>query len=247
MQGNARRTSPSRAHLDSSARPAKSTAEPLSRTTSHSMTSLALLSVVASLFVLPTLVQAYIPAVPVNDTSSLDSSSDLIHLAFYNGVYKCVRGLKVSSALAGDADSTVHTAAPRSAASCGQRVSTTTATTPTSRPSSRGPSSLECAHSHCCTLRGSYIDWHRVSQGVLVHFDETLRTQPPTSVPWIAMISCDTNGTNPSDEDDIFTITRDLGAQAALLYSLTSEVSRGLSYASAAPGGQSVALNERSH
>lgn len=64
------------------------------------------------------------------------------------------------------------------------------------------------------------------AQGVLLHFDETLRNQPPTSVPWIAMISCDTNGTNPSDEDDIFTITRDLGAQAALLYSLTSEVSR---------------------
>lgn len=38
------------------------------------------------------------------------------------------------------------------------------------------------------------------------------------------MISCDTNGTSPSETDDIFTIVRDLGAQAALLYSLHSEV-----------------------
>lgn len=38
------------------------------------------------------------------------------------------------------------------------------------------------------------------------------------------MINCDTNGTDFSDEDDIFTITRDQGAQAALLYSLTSQV-----------------------
>jgi hypothetical protein len=38
------------------------------------------------------------------------------------------------------------------------------------------------------------------------------------------MINCDTNGTSYSQVDDIFTLTRDLGAQAALLYSLTSEV-----------------------
>jgi hypothetical protein len=58
---------------------------------------------------LPLLVKAYIPAgtaqsfrtaddevltvlfaVPTNDTSSLDSSDDLLHLAFSAGVYKCV-------------------------------------------------------------------------------------------------------------------------------------------------------------
>jgi hypothetical protein len=39
------------------------------------------------------------------------------------------------------------------------------------------------------------------------------------------MISCDTNGTSYSLEDDVFTICRDLGAQAALLYSLTSQAS----------------------
>jgi hypothetical protein len=61
-------------------------------------------------------------------------------------------------------------------------------------------------------------------QGVLIHFDEGLRNQTPSAVPWIAMISCDTNGTSPSETDDIFTIVRDLGAQAALLYSLHSEV-----------------------
>lgn len=38
------------------------------------------------------------------------------------------------------------------------------------------------------------------------------------------MINCDTNGTDYSLEDDIFTLTRDQGAQAALLYSLTSQV-----------------------
>lgn len=61
-------------------------------------------------------------------------------------------------------------------------------------------------------------------QGVLIHFNESLRDQPPAVVPWIAMINCDTNGTSFSENDDIFTITRDLGAQAALLYSLTSQV-----------------------
>lgn len=57
-----------------------------------------------------------------------------------------------------------------------------------------------------------------------MHFDEASRNQPPSAVPWIAMINCDTNGTDFSNEDDIFTITRDQGAQAALLYSLSSQV-----------------------
>ncbi|GAA6026025.1 hypothetical protein JCM11491_000360 [Sporobolomyces phaffii] len=63
----------------------------------------------------------------------------------------------------------------------------------------------------------------RYSKGVLLHFDETLRTQPPAAVPWLAMVNCDTNGTSFSDVDDIFTICRDLGAQAAVLYSLTAQ------------------------
>ncbi|GAA6061093.1 hypothetical protein JCM10212_006294 [Sporobolomyces blumeae] len=67
------------------------------------------------------------------------------------------------------------------------------------------------------------VPWTRYSKGVLLHFDETLRNQPPAAVPWLAMINCDTNGTSFSDVDDIFTICRDLGAQAALLYSLTSQ------------------------
>jgi hypothetical protein len=59
-----------------------------------------------------------------------------------------------------------------------------------------------------------------------VHFSEESRNQPPSIVPWIAMINCDTNGTDYSLEDDIFTLCRDQGAQAALLYSSTSHVSR---------------------
>ncbi|KAK4047886.1 hypothetical protein OIO90_006047 [Microbotryomycetes sp. JL221] len=68
----------------------------------------------------------------------------------------------------------------------------------------------------------SIVPWTKFSKGVLLHFDESLRLQQPSAVPWIAMVNCDTNGTNFDDELDIFTITRDLGAQAALLYSVTS-------------------------
>ncbi|KAM0790798.1 hypothetical protein ACM66B_004645 [Microbotryomycetes sp. NB124-2] len=68
----------------------------------------------------------------------------------------------------------------------------------------------------------SIVPWTKFSKGVLLHFDESLRLQQPSAVPWIAMINCDTNGTSYDDELDIFTITRDLGAQAALLYSVTS-------------------------
>ncbi|KAL4078374.1 hypothetical protein V8B97DRAFT_2021461 [Scleroderma yunnanense] len=42
------------------------------------------------------------------------------------------------------------------------------------------------------------------------------------TTPWIAFISCDGNSTNASQELDIFTLARDRGAQAALLYSLSS-------------------------
>ena len=33
-------------------------------------------------------VEAYIPALPVNDTSALNSSNDILHLYSYNGVFK---------------------------------------------------------------------------------------------------------------------------------------------------------------
>ncbi|GAA6014970.1 hypothetical protein JCM10207_008689 [Rhodosporidiobolus poonsookiae] len=130
---------------------------------------------------LPRLAEAYIPAVPVNDTSALDSSEDLVHLAFTAGVYNA----QVSRQLwQEDYDDDGN-----------------------------------------YTNVSSIVPWTRYNKGVLVHFNESLRTQPPASVPWIAMISCDTNGTSGSfsEQDDIFTICRDLGAQAALLYSLHSE------------------------
>ncbi|GAA5856817.1 hypothetical protein JCM9279_002028 [Rhodotorula babjevae] len=177
MQGTARQPS--------QARPRPSTASTLrsssaSRfTAAPTMAAVLVLGIVASILQLPTPAHAYIPAVPVNDTSSLDSSSDLLHLAFQNGVYN----------------------------------------TPISRQLWAEGFDDSGNYTNISTI----VPWTKFSKGVLLHFDETLRNQPPTSVPWIAMISCDTNGTNPSDEDDIFTITRDLGAQAALLYSLTSE------------------------
>lgn len=115
----------------------------------------------------------------------------------------------------------------------------TTATTRTSRRLCRGPSTPRWVVDACsadaklgCWQTPALIplqarefptDENPHLQGVLIHFDEGLRNQSPSAVPWIAMISCDTNGTSPSD-DDIFTIVRDLGAQAALLYSLHSEV-----------------------
>ncbi|KAH7916582.1 hypothetical protein BJ138DRAFT_995548 [Hygrophoropsis aurantiaca] len=62
-----------------------------------------------------------------------------------------------------------------------------------------------------------------ISQGALVHFSEDYSGNATTSTPWIALVSCDANSTNASQEDDIFTLARDRGAQSALLYSLKSE------------------------
>lgn len=62
-----------------------------------------------------------------------------------------------------------------------------------------------------------------LSQGVLVHFSENNSGNETTTTPWIAFISCDGNSTNASQELDIFTLARDSGAQAALLYSLSSD------------------------
>ncbi|GAA6057881.1 hypothetical protein JCM3770_001814 [Rhodotorula araucariae] len=143
------------------------------------LAALLVFALVASIFKVPTAVNAYIPAVPVNDTSNLDGSEDLLHLAFYNGVFNT--------------------------------------------PISRQLWAEGFDDNGNYTNVSSIVPWTKFSKGVLIHFDEMLRNQPPTTVPWIAMISCDSNGTSPSENDDIFTITRDLGAQAALLYSTTSE------------------------
>ncbi|KAF8973252.1 RING-7 protein [Flammula alnicola] len=63
-----------------------------------------------------------------------------------------------------------------------------------------------------------------ISKGVLVHFSEEKASNitPPTTTPWIALVSCDKNATNASMQEDIFTLARDKGAVSALLYSLYS-------------------------
>ncbi|KAF5386110.1 hypothetical protein D9615_002250 [Tricholomella constricta] len=66
-----------------------------------------------------------------------------------------------------------------------------------------------------------------ISKGALVHFSEAKVSSqtPPTDTPWIAMVSCDFNATNASQEEDVFTLARDKGAVAAvgeLLYSVNS-------------------------
>ncbi|KAH8827994.1 hypothetical protein DL96DRAFT_1601187 [Flagelloscypha sp. PMI_526] len=69
-----------------------------------------------------------------------------------------------------------------------------------------------------------------VSRGALVHFvEEKVNVKPndtegvrDTFTPWIALISCDTstwNDTHSDDELDVFTLARDMGATAAVLYS----------------------------
>ncbi|GAA6020582.1 hypothetical protein JCM8202_006310 [Rhodotorula sphaerocarpa] len=124
-------------------------------------------------------VEAYIPAQPVNDTSALNSSNDILHLFSYQGVFDTYISRQLIAQAIDNA---------------GNYTNVTT-----------------------------IVPWTRFSKGVLIHFNESLRGEPPATVPWIAMINCDTNGTSYSDTDDIFTITRDRGAQAALLYSLTSQ------------------------
>ncbi|KAG1777716.1 hypothetical protein EV702DRAFT_1222499 [Suillus placidus] len=59
-------------------------------------------------------------------------------------------------------------------------------------------------------------------QGALVHFTESLARNETTTTPWIALVSCDANSTNFSEEVDIFTMASNAGAQSALLYSLYS-------------------------
>jgi hypothetical protein len=43
------------------------------------------------------------------------------------------------------------------------------------------------------------------------------------TTPWIALVGCDANSTNASQQLDIFTLARDAGAGAAVLYSLYSQ------------------------
>lgn len=59
-------------------------------------------------------------------------------------------------------------------------------------------------------------------QGALVHFTESLALNESTTTPWIALVSCDANSTNFSEDVDIFTMANSSGAQSALLYSLYS-------------------------
>ncbi|TFK75409.1 hypothetical protein BDN72DRAFT_516783 [Pluteus cervinus] len=68
-------------------------------------------------------------------------------------------------------------------------------------------------------------DSQGVSKGALVHFSEIIANNdtPPTNTPWIALVSCDFNATDMSTDIDIFTLARDKGAVAALLYSLYSQ------------------------
>ncbi|KAF8161111.1 hypothetical protein B0H34DRAFT_366816 [Crassisporium funariophilum] len=63
-----------------------------------------------------------------------------------------------------------------------------------------------------------------LSKGVLVHFSEEKASNltAPTTTPWIALVSCDQNATDASQEEDVFTLARDKGAVSALLYSLYS-------------------------
>ncbi|KAH9916935.1 hypothetical protein B0H21DRAFT_770407 [Amylocystis lapponica] len=62
-----------------------------------------------------------------------------------------------------------------------------------------------------------------VTQGAFVHFSEAEFTNATTITPWIALISCDANATNPSALD-VFTLAKQAGAKSALLYSVNSSV-----------------------
>jgi len=62
-----------------------------------------------------------------------------------------------------------------------------------------------------------------VSEGVLLHFSEDMVANDTTSTPWIALVGCDANATNASQDVDIFTLARDAGAKASLLYSIYSQ------------------------
>ncbi|KAM0749990.1 hypothetical protein T439DRAFT_357497 [Meredithblackwellia eburnea MCA 4105] len=56
-------------------------------------------------------------------------------------------------------------------------------------------------------------------KGIIMHFTEEQSDEPPSAVPWIALISCDSNGTTYSLTEEIFGIVSSKGAQAALMWS----------------------------
>jgi len=61
-----------------------------------------------------------------------------------------------------------------------------------------------------------------ISKGALVRFSEddaTNSSTETTTTPWIALIACDANATDASQEVDVFTLVSDRGAVGALLYS----------------------------
>ncbi|KAI0690118.1 hypothetical protein BC835DRAFT_1366082 [Cytidiella melzeri] len=61
------------------------------------------------------------------------------------------------------------------------------------------------------------------NQGALLKFSENNLSNDTTTTPWIALVSCDANATDASQEIDIFTAAKTRGAVAALLYSVYSE------------------------
>ncbi|KAH9892806.1 hypothetical protein C8Q73DRAFT_699539 [Cubamyces lactineus] len=69
-------------------------------------------------------------------------------------------------------------------------------------------------------LVGAYSNG--INKGALVHFSEDQMPNETTTTPWIALVSCDTNSSHASMEDDIFTLAQERGAVAGLLYSLYS-------------------------
>ncbi|KZP34645.1 hypothetical protein FIBSPDRAFT_772413 [Athelia psychrophila] len=62
-----------------------------------------------------------------------------------------------------------------------------------------------------------------VAEGALVHFSEDMVINETSYTPWIALVSCDSNTTNSSNDTDIFTYAQSSGAVAALLYSSYSQ------------------------
>ncbi|KAG2756125.1 hypothetical protein P692DRAFT_20716007 [Suillus brevipes Sb2] len=65
-------------------------------------------------------------------------------------------------------------------------------------------------------------DSNGTTKGAIVHFTESLAINQTTTTPWIALVSCDANSTDFSENVDIFTMASNAGAQSALLYSLYS-------------------------
>ncbi|KAL0580490.1 hypothetical protein V5O48_001560 [Marasmius crinis-equi] len=87
--------------------------------------------------------------------------------------------------------------------------------------SSRGVNQVK-PHIPSFLTHSNHLVWF--FQGALVHFSEDFvnNTTNSTNTPWIALVPCDQNATNASQDLDIFTLARDKGAVAVLLYALYS-------------------------